>query len=205
MSSLPGRPDLANSDTEEAPTIDAPDGRVMRRKRNMEAVRTAVLDLLKNGEQPTLAGIADRAGVATRSVYRYFGDVDTAVGDAVSARRARVLEVFESEPIISQTAPITDRLGMLVLRRLRLDRLTEPVDSTGVLDDLVDQLDAEVRAAFAPELESNDEQLALLLCGLFRLRGVRSMRDVFGDADQAIASAMIRAGLTLLTARSDSA
>ncbi len=201
MSSHPARPDVAAADTKGAPTIDAPDGRVMRRRRNMDAVRLAVLELLKDGEQPTLAAIADRAGVATRSVYRYFGDAETAVTDAIAARRTRVFEVFKSEPTISQSAPIGDRLGMLVLRRLRLDRLTEPLDGTGELDDLVEALDHEVRLAFAPELESGDEQLALLVCGLFRLRSVRSMREVFDDVDQAIASAMIHAGLNLLTAR----
>lgn len=200
MSSSHERPPLAAADVESAATIDASDGRVMRRRRNMEAVRSAVLELLNEGEQPTLAAIAERAGVATRSVYRYFGDADTAVRDAVEARRKRAVEVFESEPRISAKAPIAERLGMLVLRRLRLDRLVEPLDGSGGFDELLDALDAEVRAAFAPELASRDDELALLLCALFRLRSVRSLRDVFGEPDQDIASAMMRAAVALLTA-----
>ncbi len=185
--------------------IDASDGRVARRQRNMAAVRSAVLDLMTEGEQPTLAAIAERAGVATRSVYRYFGDTDAAVRDAVEALRVRVVEVFESEPQISSNASLTERLGMLVLRRLRLDRLIEPLDASGGFDELDDSLDSEVRQAFAQELEAGDEELARLLCALFRLPSVRSMRDVFGELDQEIASATMRAASALLAGTRDSA
>lgn len=201
MSARPDHTDLSALDVETVATIDPSDGRVMRRQRNMDAVREAVLELLKEGEQPTLAAIADMAGVATRSVYRYFGDADAAVSDAVDARLRRVREVFESEPNISPKAPIAERLAMLVLRRLRLGRLIEPLDGNAGVDELIDDLDAEVRAAFAPELESGDDELALLLCGLFRLSCVRSMRDVFGEQDQQIASAMMRTATALLGAR----
>ncbi len=189
---------LSAADVESAASIDPSDGRVMRRQRNMAAVRSAVLELLTEGEQPTLAAIADRAGVATRSVYRYFGDAETAVRDAVDACRERTLEVFESEPHISTAAPLGERLGMLVLRRLRLDRLVEPLDGTGDVDGLLELLDAEVRRAFAPELDGEDPELALLLCGLFRPRSVRSMREVFGELDQQIASGMMRSASALL-------
>lgn len=198
MSSRPEHLELSASDMESAATIDASDGRVLRRQRNMAAVRSAVLDLLNEGEHPTLAAIADRAGVATRSVYRYFGDADAAVRDAVEARRERAIEVFESEPEISSKAPLSERLGMLVLRRLRLDRLVEPLDGSGGFDELDDSLDSEVRDAFAPELGGGDEELERLLCGLFRLPSVRSMRDVFGETDQLIASATMRAASALL-------
>lgn len=198
MSSRSHLPAFTNSDDGLATTIEVSDGRMMRRRRNMEAVRSAVLELLRDGEQPSLAAIADRAGVATRSVYRYFGDADTAVRDAVDARRQRATEVFESEPVISSNASVAERLGMLVLRRLRLDRLIEPLDGSGGVEGLLEQLDVEVRAAFAPELEAADEELALLLCGIFRLRSVRSMREVFGESDQDIASAMMRVATALL-------
>ena len=201
MSSRRTSQEFTVSDIESAATIGSPDGRVLRRERNMEAVRSAVLDLLTDGDEPTLAAIARRAGVATRSVYRYFGDADAAVRDAVDTRRERVIEVFESEPAISGNAPLSERLGMIVLRRLRLDRLVEPLDGSGGFDDLVAALDAEVRDAFAPELDRGDEELAVLLCGLFRLRTVRSMRDVFGEQDQAIASAMMRTASSVLAGR----
>lgn len=198
MSTRHHLPDLSLTEHDAVIRIDGSDGRVLRRQRNMAAVRTAVLDLLQAGEQPTLNAIADRAGVATRSVYRYFGDADTAVSDAVEARRRRAVEVFESEPRIGTNASLGDRLGMLVLRRLRLDRLVEPLDTAGGCDELLAALDAEVRAAIAPELAAGDEELKLVLCALFRLPSVRSMREVFGEADQAIASAMMRTATGLL-------
>jgi AcrR family transcriptional regulator len=192
MNSRRDDPELSVADVSPMTASDVSDGRVVRRQRNMAAVRSAVLDLLKEGEQPTLAAIAQRAGVATRSVYRYFGDAEAAVQDAVEARRVRAREVFESEPHISSNAPLAERLGMVVLRRLRLDRLVEPLDGRGGVRDLPVVLDAEVRAAFAPELDAGDEELALVLCGLFRLSTVRAMRDVFVESDQEIASAMMR-------------
>jgi len=168
----------------------------------MEAVRSAVLCLLKDGEEPSLAAIARHAGVATRSVYRYFGDADAAINDAVDARRERATAVFESEPRFSPNAPLAERLGMLILRRLRLDRLVEPLDACGGFDELVLALDAEVREAFAPELADDvDDELARLLCGQFRLRSLRSMREVFGESDQAIASAMMRAATCVVSSR----
>ncbi len=198
MSSAVEQPERSVFDVESAVANGDADGRVVRRERNMAAVRGAVLELMQQRKQPTLAAIAENAGVAPRSVHRYFGDVDTAVREAIAARRSRALRVFDSEPKFSPNAPLAERLGMLVLRRLRLDRLVEPLDVTGDFDELFDALDTEVRDAFAPELERGDEQLALLLCGLFRLRSVRSMREVFADDDKEIASALIRAASALI-------
>lgn len=198
MSSPGEHPEPAASDDASASASDERDGRVQRRQRNMAAVRLAVLDLLREGEHPTLASIAARADVATRSIYRYFGDADAAVQDAVGARRERVAEVFEAEPRISPNAPLSERLGMLVLRRLRLDRLVEPLDGCGGFEDFLGALDTEVREALAPELASGDDELELLVCGLFRPRGIRAMREIFGDRDQGIASALIRMTSALL-------
>ncbi|MFK7919169.1 MAG: TetR family transcriptional regulator [Ilumatobacter sp.] len=183
-----------------ARSIDPADGRVLRRERNVEAVRTAVLDALLDGAEPTLAEIAQRAGVATRSVYRYFGDVDTAIEDAIQSCRSRAIEVFESEPTISENAPLDERVAMLVLRRIRLDRVVAPVSERVEMADFQAWLDTEVLAAFAPELiAAEDDQLSTLLCGMFRLRAVRAMRDVFNDEDQLIAPALMRAASALLT------
>ncbi len=198
--SNPSLSSLAHGTTIETLEVAAAsDGRVMRRQRNIASVRAAVLDILADGESPTLATIAERAGVATRSVYRYFGDVDTAIADAVASRRARASEVFESEPAFGVNTSLEERLAMLVLRRLRLDRLAAPLLARGGIDDLLAALDIEVREAFAPELDrASDEQLTLLLCCIFRLQSVRAMREVFDDVDQDVASAMMRTATALL-------
>lgn len=190
-----------------APALDAAagsgesDGRVMRRQRNMAAVRAAVLDVLRDGRQPTLAAIAQRAGVATRSVYRYFGDVETAIDDAVGERREQATAMLANEPPIGADEPLADRLEKLVERRLRLDRLIEPLDSRGGSDEYAAALDDEVCAALAPELASGDDELDSLLRAVFRLRSVRSMREVFGERDDDIVPAMVRLATVLIAGR----
>ncbi len=68
------------------------DGRTRRRNRNRDAVIASLISLMQDGElDPTVAQIADRAGVSHRSIFRYFTDLDdlsrtaleTAVRDAL--------------------------------------------------------------------------------------------------------------------------
>jgi AcrR family transcriptional regulator len=60
------------------------DGRTLRRTRNRERVIIALLDIVRSGElNPTVAGIADLAGVSHRSVFRYFDDLDDLVRTAI--------------------------------------------------------------------------------------------------------------------------
>src|SRR3954470_18279608 len=52
------------------------DGRTARATRTREAVVSAVLDLVNEGNpKPTAREIADRAGVSLRSVYVHFDDL----------------------------------------------------------------------------------------------------------------------------------
>lgn len=187
-------------------TVTAADGRSLRRSRNVDAARAAAIELLSEGRRPSLADIAERAGVATRSVYRYFGDADAAIADAVEHRVQRAEAVFLSEPEIGASMLFEERLAMLILRRLRLERLLEPISSQLIAgqDDAVgalrDVLDDEVRSAFGSELEkyADDTELDGLLCAVFRLRSVRSIRSVFGGSDSAAAAALSRMVTALL-------
>lgn len=53
------------------------DHRVLRGKRNRDAVVRAVVELMEDGElDPTAAQIAARAGVAVRSIYHHFEDLE---------------------------------------------------------------------------------------------------------------------------------
>jgi AcrR family transcriptional regulator len=180
--------------------VGAADGRTLRRERNIAAARSATLELLSEGVRPSLGEIAERAGLATRSVYRYFGDAGAAIGDAVTHRRNRASEVFKSEPPFGRSMPLNERLAMLILRRIRLERLVHPLAFLRVLGASAFLLDIEVREAFFPELAASgdDEQLALILCAMFRLGSVRSMRYVFGDSDELVAEALSRLALSLL-------
>lgn len=50
------------------------DGRRMRAERGRAAVLTAAYELVNTGENPTIAMIAERAGVSERTVFRYYPD-----------------------------------------------------------------------------------------------------------------------------------
>jgi TetR/AcrR family transcriptional regulator of autoinduction and epiphytic fitness len=53
------------------------DGRRLRRAQNREAVLDAMVELFAEGVlQPSTDEIAERAGVSSRSLFRYFDDVD---------------------------------------------------------------------------------------------------------------------------------
>jgi AcrR family transcriptional regulator len=71
-------PDLDSNDDEEG------DGRTLRRTRNRQRVIIALLDIVREGElDPSVADIADRAGVSHRSVFRYFDDINDLVRTAI--------------------------------------------------------------------------------------------------------------------------
>jgi AcrR family transcriptional regulator len=70
--------DLDGSVNEEA------DGRTLRRTRNRQRVIVALLDIVRAGElDPSVADIADRAGVSHRSVFWYFDDINDLVRTAI--------------------------------------------------------------------------------------------------------------------------
>ena len=181
-----------------ATTREEDDGRRRKRERNVEMVLEAVLELLAEGVEPRVTDIARRSGMTSRSVYRYFGDADGAIASAVEARRQRAIAVFRSEPKIGRDAPLEERLALLVLRRLRLDRIVEPIGSRLEPGALVPALDAEVREAFDVELSRGDEALARTLCGVFRLRSVRAMRAAFDGDDVATTRAVCRVARAVL-------
>ncbi len=60
------------------------DGRTLRRTRNRQQVISALIEIVQSGEMdPSVADIADRAGVSHRSVFRYFDDINDLVTTAV--------------------------------------------------------------------------------------------------------------------------
>lgn len=66
------------------------DGRTARAARNRQAVLEAALALIEEGTlQPTAQAVAERAGVATRSVYHHFSDLESLYLDAAQTQIAR--------------------------------------------------------------------------------------------------------------------
>ncbi|MCP4087251.1 MAG: TetR/AcrR family transcriptional regulator [Actinomycetia bacterium] len=59
----------------------APDGRVARRQRSIDAVLDVVLEMFTEEAMfPSIEQAATRSGLSLRSVYRYFSDPSELVG-----------------------------------------------------------------------------------------------------------------------------
>ncbi|MFI1916589.1 TetR/AcrR family transcriptional regulator [Nocardia sp. NPDC020380] len=66
------------------------DGRTARSAKNRQAVLDAVLALMEEGNpRPTAQTVAERAGVATRSVFHHFADLESLYLDAAQTQMTR--------------------------------------------------------------------------------------------------------------------
>ena len=110
----------AESEQAEATRIDEGDGRSLRRKRNRDAVISALIDLIQEGNlTPTVAKIADRAAVSHRSVFRYFDDLNDLARTAIETefRKTWPLSVITNvgegplDERIDALAPLIDTLA----------------------------------------------------------------------------------------------
>src|SRR5450432_3506556 len=110
---------------------DLTDGRVRRGAENRTALVEALVSLYEDGElAPTAAEIAQRAGVAVRSVYGHFGDVETLAAE-VSERQWHVhRRLMDAEPIAGTLA---ERVDELVGRRAALFEAVAPVRRAALL------------------------------------------------------------------------
>ena len=143
----------------------------MRRKRNRDAVITALIELIQEGDlTPTVAKIADRAAVSHRSVFRYFDDLNDL------ARTAIETEFRKTWPLSVITnvgeGPLDERIDALVTSAVRTLQRThmlglvarsraidlEEVDRglTRIYELRLDQ----VHRHFEPELSQMDETRA---------------------------------------------
>jgi TetR/AcrR family transcriptional regulator of autoinduction and epiphytic fitness len=147
---------------------DLTDGRVRRGAENRTALVEALVSLYEEGElEPTAAQIAQRAGVAVRSVYGHFGDVETLAAE-VSERQWHVhRRLMDAEPV---SGTLIERIDELVARRSALFEAVAPVRRAGLLHAhrsetiaanlrrLAQRLRAQVATTFAPELDTVGRQ-----------------------------------------------
>jgi AcrR family transcriptional regulator len=74
------------------------DGRTARRDRGRNAVLEAALELWEEENlEPSPEQIAQRAGVSTRSVYRYFEDRDQLVRAIIAHKQMQIVPLFRIE------------------------------------------------------------------------------------------------------------
>ena len=102
------------------------DGRRARRDRNKYAVVDAYLALVRQGNpRPSVADVAAHSGVSHRSVFRYFSDKDELARTAIERQHDA------ARPLVALTvgagAPLDERLGKFVARRLDLYEVIAPV------------------------------------------------------------------------------
>jgi len=101
------------------------DGRRARRAQNRSAALDALAELYREGVYaPSAAQIAERAGLSSRSLFRYFDDVDDLNRAAIDQQLAR------ARPLLQVDAAPDDRLEtkveQLVEARLRLYEAIAP-------------------------------------------------------------------------------
>jgi AcrR family transcriptional regulator len=101
------------------------DGRRLRAERSRLAVAEAVLDLLEEGVTvPTVADIADRAGVSLRSVHHHFSDREELFIAAARLQNQRTMHLIEPIP---PDGSFVQRLAEFVKQRARLLEAVRPV------------------------------------------------------------------------------
>ena len=141
------------------------DGRTARRDRNRDAVLDAALDLFREDAMfPGPAEVAARSGVSTRSVQRYFEDMDTLVRAAMARHLEKVGPMFVVPDL--GVGPLDERIERLVDARLRLHEAVAPMVRAAMLrvrsNELIRerlvtaraQLRDQIAAMFAPELDA---------------------------------------------------
>lgn len=138
------------------------DGRNARSRRTREAVVDALLALHDDGDlTPTAQRVAARAGVALRTVYGHFNDMETLYAEAGERELRRLYAVAE---VVPADLPLAERVDQFCRSRARvLEYLMPVMRATRLREPFSPQLarnraryiasaDAEVARVFAQEL-----------------------------------------------------
>jgi AcrR family transcriptional regulator len=150
---------ISEAMTSLVPAPETTDGRMLRRTRNMDSVRCAVVELLSEGADLNIPLVARRAGVAGRSVYRYYGDLDSAVRDAAISRLDEALALEPDPASVDPARPFSERIEHMSRARVEMWWIAAPVLGSlpaGVLEAERRRLDTSVVTTFAPELDGFD-------------------------------------------------
>jgi AcrR family transcriptional regulator len=199
-------------------TLAAPpkrDGRRERTVRTHKAIVAAVLELVDEGVfEPTAAQIAERAGVAVRSIRVHFASREELFLAAVSAHAARTAP---ARATIDASLPLGERVAVFAEVRARDLELSSAIRRASSLLDgplrnarassaVARAVDAawhrrrgEAAQVFARELESADDPKALLDAVDLASHGRTwdTMRFAMG-LSQAAATALLRRSLAAL-------
>jgi len=90
------------------------DGRVLRGRRNRQAIVDALLELYNEGViDPTARQIAERAGVSTRSVFAHFEDRERLVEAVASTQAPKLARLVDPDPPDSDLQGRVEWLAMM--------------------------------------------------------------------------------------------
>lgn len=196
----------------DSPTVIPLDGRRARAERGRRAVIDAMLELvIEGGVPPTADQVAERAGVSTASVFRYFDSLDVLQTEMA----ARYFEAHADLFVLDGEGegPLDGRIDKLVKARVRLYDTIFPLARLGRSravdnDTLADELRRsrrgltdQVRRHFAPELAqlrpAERDDLAGLLASMVSIEAWEHLREIHERSDAQIARAW-RKGLRAL-------
>ena len=154
-----------------APCIQ--DGRVLRGERNRVAVVEAMLTLIEEGDpQPTAKRVAERAGVALRSVFHHFDDVESVLAAAARLQAQRHWHVVQP---VAPELPLSERIAQVVTQRSSLFERIAPARRAALLvehdspvirawlEEGRAMLRRQLVATFAPELGGDGRELLAAL------------------------------------------
>jgi AcrR family transcriptional regulator len=158
------------------------DGRVLRRSRNMAAVRGAIVELLAERAHLSIPIVARRAGVASRSVYRYYGVLEEAVRDAVTTRLEEEIQRVPEPSKIDQHQDVDTKLDRVSRERVLMWFEVAPLLGhlpENVVEAAMHRLDSAVLTTFGPELDALDESVRAsaksALAVLVRMRTINTL------------------------------
>jgi len=107
------------------------DGRAARAQRTRDAVVDAILALIEQGDlRPTAQRVAERAGVALRTVFQHFEELDALHAAAADRQVQRVFALARPVP---RGGPLAPRLDAFVAQRARLLEAISPVRRSALL------------------------------------------------------------------------
>lgn len=147
--------------SDSAEPMEVTDRRVLRGRRNRDAIVDAVVELIEEGNlSPTADQIAARAGVARRSVYHHFSDMEELIGAVSDQHMSTYLQYVHPirtdgdftarvEAFVEQRCSFAERLLHVyrasVLLATQSPRIAEQIEAADAL------LREELRRTFAGE------------------------------------------------------
>lgn len=150
----------------EAAEDEPVDGRTARGQRTRISVIDALLALQEGGElSPTAQQVASRAGVALRTVFGHFSDMETLWAEAGQRHLAKLGSLAQ---VVDPSLPLDERVGDFCTQRSRvLEALLPVMRATRLREPTSPQLarnrelyiqrgDAEIVHVFAGELDALD-------------------------------------------------